>query len=189
MDERARASLLTEARQVVLFYYKQHNREMSSLSKLTSEPTFCLTDPQPSKFKTGISLSTKSVFPSHGPEISAARPSWGNSAPVATKPVKPASLQALGLVKAAVAFPAFPLRKFFHVLPSSPPSTLTLAWAFLSSNSFVPSSSIAHNSPLLPEPLRTVLSLKSKRLSPFALRTTGCQALAAVLSALEKESR
>lgn len=48
MDERASASFLTEAGQEVLVYYKQRNREMSSLSKLTSEPTFCLTNSPPS---------------------------------------------------------------------------------------------------------------------------------------------
>lgn len=49
--KRASASFLTEAGQEVLVYYKQRNREMSSLSKLTSEPTFCLTNSPPPSSK------------------------------------------------------------------------------------------------------------------------------------------
>lgn len=169
-----------------ILLYKQHNREMSSWSKLTSEPTFCLThSPPSSKWE---SLFQQSLF-FFSPQVMTLKSQqlWtflGNSGYYAWEPAS--------LCKHKGNVPPFPLRKsFFHILTSSSPPTLTLTLTFLSSNSFVPSSSITSNTPWLPEPLRTIPSLESKRLSlsSFALRTTGCQAMAAALSALGKESR
>lgn len=146
---------------------------MSSLSKLTSAPTFCLTN-SPSSSKRNIPppqppLLTKSGFQSL-------------TQLVKVDPLSTAQGNARGCRLSSISFPEvlLPWSSFRVSFPVYP----WPAFCFLIALFLLHASHATHRDSQDP-----FLSCDSKCFSSFALRTTGCQVQAAVLSALVKESR
>lgn len=119
--------------------------------------------------------------------------SWVNPDTLVTGCVKLDSFHKhWGLFKAVVTSTLFHFQKLFFALTflHRPLQSLPLT-CFLLSNSLVPSSRMTYalDHPVTPRAPPNILPLNVYCLSSFALRTTGCQAKAAVPSALVKESR
>lgn len=168
---------------------------MSSSSKLTFEPILCLTNsPQSSTRKSPSEqhLFFKAITLKSPEQL----PFLGNPDTLVTGCVKLDSFHKHWgggrLFKVVVTSTLLHFQKLSLLWPSFIfPFSLHPWLAFCFSNSLVPSPRMTYDleHPITPRAPQNLLPLHVYCLSSFALRTTGCQAKAAVLSALVKESR